>query len=72
MLAHCFIDDICLPVFENIYILINVLQWNPSFKTKSEWGGLKRGVVSREGFATFNTRGRLQRLTLTLGGAYNH
>ena len=26
---------------------------------KSEWGGLKRGVVSREGFATFNTRGRL-------------
>ena len=39
---------------------------------KSEWGGLKRGVVSREGFATFNTRGRLQRLTSTLGGAYNH
>ena len=27
---------------------------------KSDWGGLKRGVVSREGFATFNTRGRLQ------------
>ena len=26
---------------------------------KSEWGGLKRGVVSREGFATFDTRGRL-------------
>ena len=24
---------------------------------KSEWGGLKRGVVSREGFTTFNTRG---------------
>ena len=39
---------------------------------KSEWGGLKRAVVSHEGFATFNTRGRLQRLTSTLGGAYNH
>ena len=39
---------------------------------KSDWGGLKRGVVSREGFATFNTRGRLQRLTSTLGGAYDH
>ena len=26
MLAHCFSDDICLPVFENIYILIIVLQ----------------------------------------------
>ena len=25
MLAHCPIDDICLPVFENIYILIIVL-----------------------------------------------
>ena len=25
MLAHCLIDDICLPVFENIYILIIVL-----------------------------------------------
>ena len=25
MLAHCFIDDICLPVYENIYILIIVL-----------------------------------------------
>ena len=22
MLVHCLIDDICLPVFENIYILI--------------------------------------------------
>ena len=22
MLAHCLIDDICLPVFENIYILL--------------------------------------------------
>ena len=36
---------------------------------KSEWGGLKRGMVSREGFATLNTRGCLQRLTSTLGGA---
>ena len=25
MLAHCLIDDICLPVFENIYNLITVL-----------------------------------------------
>ena len=25
MLAHCLIDDICLPVFENIYNLIIVL-----------------------------------------------
>ena len=25
MLAHCLTDDICLPVFENIYILIIVL-----------------------------------------------
>ena len=25
MLAHCLIDGICLPVFENIYILIIVL-----------------------------------------------
>ena len=25
MLAHCLIDDICLPVFDNIYILIIVL-----------------------------------------------
>ena len=25
MLAHCLIDDICLPVIENIYILIIVL-----------------------------------------------
>ena len=25
MLAHCLIDDICLPVFENNYILIIVL-----------------------------------------------
>ena len=25
MLAHCLIDYICLPVFENIYILIIVL-----------------------------------------------
>ena len=25
MLAHCLIDDICLHVFENIYILIIVL-----------------------------------------------
>ena len=25
MLAHCLIDDICLPVFENIYIFIIVL-----------------------------------------------
>ena len=25
MLAHCPIGDICLPVFENIYILIIVL-----------------------------------------------
>ena len=25
MLAHCLIDAICLPVFENIYILIIVL-----------------------------------------------
>ena len=25
MLAHCLIDDICLPVFENIYTLIIVL-----------------------------------------------
>ena len=25
MLAHYLIDDICLPVFENIYILIIVL-----------------------------------------------
>ena len=40
-----------------------------TFKTppKSDWGSLKRLMVSREGFATFNTRGRLQRLTSTLG-----
>ena len=25
MLAHCLIDDICLPIFDNIYILIIVL-----------------------------------------------
>ena len=25
MLAHCLIDDNCLPVFENIYILIIIL-----------------------------------------------
>ena len=25
MLAHCPIDDICLPVFENVYFLIIVL-----------------------------------------------
>ena len=25
MLAHCLIDDICLPAFENIYILIIIL-----------------------------------------------
>ena len=28
MLAHCLIDDICLPVFENIYILIIVLLYS--------------------------------------------
>ena len=26
MLAHCLIDDICILVFENIYILVIVLQ----------------------------------------------
>ena len=25
MIAHCLIDDICLPVLENIYILLIVL-----------------------------------------------
>ena len=25
MLPHCLIDDICLPVFENIYIVIIIL-----------------------------------------------
>ena len=25
MLAHCLIDDVCLQVFENIYILIIIL-----------------------------------------------
>ena len=25
MLSHCLIDDICLPVFENIYIVIIIL-----------------------------------------------
>ena len=65
---HLLTDDLII-----VYILLRY-SGTPRLRPppKSEWGGLKRGVVSREGFATFNTRGRLQRLTSTLGGAYNH
>ena len=54
-----------------IYIYIYAYSGTPRLRLpfKSEWGSLKRGVVSCDGFATFNTRGRLQRLTSTLGGA---
>jgi len=58
---------------ENFLLLLYSYSGTPHLRPppKSEWGGLKRGVVSREGFATFDTRGRLQRLRSTLGGAYN-
>jgi hypothetical protein len=32
------------------HIAIAVIQWNPSFKT-ALWGGLKREVVSHQGFS---------------------
>ena len=32
MLVHCLIDDICLPVFENIYILIILFYFVYLFK----------------------------------------
>ena len=55
-------QDCSQGVTVSIVIIIIIQSGTPHLRPplKSEWGGLKRGVVSREGFATFNTRGRLQ------------